>query len=146
MIPMADRRDDVKNPCNANAVYGLEMKCYRKMFKGGIMFGRMVLGFSAMTMLSACSMTLPVTGQSVAGDETFSGSATGYMDGGGTLEIASNKGMKCSGSFVYETRRNGSGTFVCTNGQSGPFSFVSTGTRGTGTGNIGGRAFTFTFG
>lgn len=96
--------------------------------------------------LAGCSMTLPVTGQSVAGDETFTGSATGYADGGGTLTIISNRGLRCSGTFVYVTARNGSGTFNCTNGKSGPFKFVSTGTRGTGTGEIGGRAFTFTFG
>jgi len=96
--------------------------------------------------LGGCSMTLPVQGQSVAGDETFTGSATGEMDGSGTLTITSSRGLKCTGTFVYETRRSGAGTFVCTNGKSGPFTFVSSGTRGTGTGNIGGRAFTFTFG
>ncbi len=31
-------------------------------------------------------------------------------------------------------------------GRSGPFRFVSTGTRGTGTGDLGGSRFTFTFG
>lgn len=110
------------------------------------MIRKLLAAFVATSALSACSMTLPVIGQSAAGDETFSGSATGYLDGGGTLEIVSNKGMKCSGTFVYVTRRNGSGTFTCTNGQSGPFNFVSTGTRGTGTGTIGGRSFTFSFG
>ncbi|GGH08504.1 hypothetical protein GCM10007036_04030 [Alsobacter metallidurans] len=95
---------------------------------------------------TGCSLTLPVQGQSVAGDETFIGSATGYMDGGGTLEIKSSKGLNCTGSFVYVSRRDGKGTFNCSNGQSGPFEFVSTGTRGTGTGSVGGRQFTFTFG
>ena len=80
------------------------------------------------------------------GGETFTGTATGYTDGGGNLTITSNKGMSCSGAFVYVTRRNGSGTFTCTNGQSGAFDFVSTGTRGTGTGRIGSRPFTFVFG
>lgn len=96
--------------------------------------------------LGGCSMTLAVQGSSESGDEQFTGSATGYADGGGTLEIASSKGLKCSGTFVYVTRCQGQGTFTCTNGQSGPFEFVSTGTRGTGTGHIGNRRFTFTFG
>lgn len=96
--------------------------------------------------LGACSMTLPVQGSIEDGSETFTGSATGYMDGGGKLEIMSNKGLSCSGTFVYVTSRNGRGTFTCANGQSGPFEFVSTGTRGTGTGRIGSRPFTFTFG
>lgn len=96
--------------------------------------------------LGGCSMTLPVTGQSDAGDEIFTGSATGELDGAGTLTIRSDRGKVCSGTFVYVTRRNGEGTFNCTNGQSGSFSFVSTGTRGTGRGSIGGKPFTFTFG
>lgn len=96
--------------------------------------------------LSACSMTLPVQGTMEDGSEAFTGSATGYVDGGGTLQITSNKGLACSGRFVYETLRSGSGTFNCSNGQSGPFQFVSTGARGTGMGRIGGRPFTFTFG
>jgi hypothetical protein len=97
-------------------------------------------------MVGGCSLTLPVQGQMATGDETFSGTATGYADGGGTLTILSSKGTRCEGTFVYVTRRTGSGTFNCSNGQSGPFEFVSTGTRGTGTGTLGGRPFTFTFG
>jgi hypothetical protein len=96
--------------------------------------------------LSGCSMTLPVQGQSTDGLETFTGNATGYADGSGTLSIASNKGLSCSGNFVYVTGRTGSGTFTCSNGQSGPFTFVSTGTLGSGSGKIGDRTFTFTFG
>jgi hypothetical protein len=103
--------------------------------------------FAALTfLLSGCSMTLPVSGRMADGTETFTGRATGYMDGGGNLEIVSNKGRTCSGNFVYVTSRNGEGVFTCSDGKSGPFQFVSTGTRGTGTGIIGGEAFTFTFG
>jgi hypothetical protein len=98
------------------------------------------------SFLGGCALTLPVTGRSDSGDETFTGTATGYSDGGGNLEIASNRGLRCTGSFVYVTRREGRGTFNCSNGQSGPFEFVSTGLRGTGTGQIGPRRFTFTFG
>lgn len=91
-------------------------------------------------------MTLPLRGQTETGSETFTGQATGYSDGGGTLTLVSSKGRSCSGNFVYVTGRKGEGTFTCTNGQSGSFSFVSTGTRGTGTGKIGNEPFTFTFG
>jgi hypothetical protein len=97
-------------------------------------------------ILSGCGMTLPLKGQTESGDETFTGKATGYVDGGGTLDLTSNKGLKCSGTFVYVTHRNGEGTFTCSTGQSGSFSFVSTGTRGTGSGSIGSRKFTFSFG
>ncbi|WP_293721284.1 hypothetical protein [Stappia sp.] len=105
-----------------------------------------IAAVSALSLLTACSMTLPVKGQANDGSETFTGSATGYADGAGTLEITSNRGRKCTGTFVYVNGRQGSGTFTCNDGASGPFEFVSTGTRGTGTGMLNGRAFTFTFG
>jgi len=91
-------------------------------------------------------MTLPVQGLVQDSDETFSGTATGYLDGGGDLEIVSSKGTVCEGDFVYVTRRQGEGVFHCDDGRSGPFEFVSTGSRGTGHGTLGGENFTFTFG
>lgn len=97
-------------------------------------------------MLSACNMTLPVHGQMADGSETFTGKATGGIDGSGTLNIKSSRGRSCVGNFVYVTQRTGQGTFTCSDGRSGPFNFVSTGTKGSGTGTIGGRTFTFTFG
>lgn len=96
--------------------------------------------------LAGCSMTLPVSGRTADGTEIFTGAATGYMDGGGNLKITSSKGRVCEGNFVYVTARNGSGVFTCDDGKSGPFEFVSTGTRGTGTGVLGTTPFTFTFG
>lgn len=110
--------------------------CYRRLAAGA-------LGALA---LSACSMTLPVRGQVQNSDELFTGSATGYMDGGGNLTIVSSKGATYKGNFVYVTRRNGEGIFTCTDGRTGPFTFVSTGTSGTGYGDLGGQRFTFTFG
>jgi hypothetical protein len=80
------------------------------------------------------------------GSETFTGSATSYVDGGATIALTGSKGLSCTGLLIYQTRRRGRGTFNCNNGESGPFEFVSTGNAGTGTGHIGSRAFTFTFG
>jgi hypothetical protein len=97
-------------------------------------------------LLVGCSMTLPVRGQIQSTDETFVGSATGYMDGSGKLTITSSKGAVCTGDFVYVTSRQGSGVFTCNDKRSGPFEFVSTGKRGTGTGDLSGQRFTFTFG
>lgn len=108
--------------------------------------GKWVVVAAVAAGVGGCAMTLPLKGQMVTGEETFTGKATGYLDGGGTLELTSSKGKVCTGTFVYVTNRNGDGTFQCTNGQSGAFSFVSTGTRGTGVGSIGGKQFTFTFG
>lgn len=107
---------------------------------------RLLLSALPLALLTACSMTLPVRGQLQTSDETFSGTATGYPDGGGVLKIVSSKGAVCEGNFVYVTSRQGEGVFNCNDKRSGPFSFVSTGTRGTGYGSLGGERFTFTFG
>lgn len=96
--------------------------------------------------LGGCSVTSGVQGASDDGHETFTGSATGYMDGSGVLQIHTSEGRTCTGNFVYINGRQGQGTFACSDGQGGPFSFVSTGTHGTGTGRLGGKPFSFTFG
>lgn len=101
---------------------------------------------SLSVFLAACSMTLPVQGVIPATSETITGQATGYANGSGTLKIATSNGTTCSGNFVYVTQRQGEGVFNCSDGRSGPFSFVSTGSNGTGHGNFGGKPFTFTFG
>lgn len=94
----------------------------------------------------ACSMTLPVRGQLQNINETFTGTATGYIMGDGVLSVTMNTGVICTGNFVYVTNRNGEGVFSCNDGRSGPFHFVSTGYSGTGYGDLGGARFTFTFG
>jgi hypothetical protein len=101
---------------------------------------------AALLLLTACSMTLSVWGVVQDSDESFSGTATGYLDGGGHLTVVSSKGVNCTGNFVYVTRRRGEGVFQCSDGRSGPFWFVSTGTRGTGHGTLGDQNFIFTFG
>ena len=97
-------------------------------------------------VVAGCSTTLPVQGQLGDGSDRFTGSATGYLDGAGTLEIVSERGVSCVGEFVYVNERRGEGTFICDDGRSGPFTFVSTGMRGVGSGTLSGRTFTFSFG
>lgn len=98
------------------------------------------------TIITGCSMTLPVQGNLQQTSETFNGTATGYLDGGGTLVVVTSKGAKCQGNFAYVSKRDGKGVFKCDDGRSGPFEFVSTGSRGAGTGDLSGEKFTFTFG
>lgn len=100
----------------------------------------------ALSVLQGCSMTLPVKGQVQNSTETFTGTATGYIDGGGNLKIISSKGAMCEGNFVYTSQREGKGVFNCDDKRSGPFEFVSTGSRGTGFGDLSGERFIFTFG
>jgi len=95
--------------------------------------------------LAGC-MTVPVQGQLERSDEVFTGSATGYLDGGGTLKITSNKGAVCTGDSVYVNSRQGSGVLKCSDGRSGTYDFVSTGSHGNGYGALDGHRFTFTFG
>lgn len=96
--------------------------------------------------LSACSVTLPLRGQMQHSAETFEGTATGHIDGAGELVVKTTTGSTCHGTFVYINSRQGSGTFHCDDGRTGPFDFVSTGSRGTGSGSLGGQGLTFTFG
>jgi hypothetical protein len=91
-------------------------------------------------------MTLPVRGQVQNSAETFTGTATGHLNGGGNLQMVSSKGAVCNGNFVYVTHRQGEGVFNCDDGRSGPFAFVSTGTSGTGHGTLDNQKFIFTFG
>ncbi len=113
--------------------------------------GKPMWSFRSVILVSAaalggCTMTLLVSGIVQNSDETFTGTATGGLDRAGTLSIVSSKGASCEGNFVYVTSRTGEGVFNCSDGRSGPFRFVSTGIKGTGQGNLGGEAFTFTFG
>jgi len=66
-------------------------------------------------LLAACSMTLPVRWQVQNSTETFTGAATGYINGGGVLSVVSSNGSTCEGDFVYTTHRNGEGVFQCLN-------------------------------
>jgi hypothetical protein len=107
---------------------------------------RLLAALAGTLLLSGCSMTLPVQGLMQNGGERFTGTATGYTDGGGNLTVKTTSGATCRGTFVYVTSREGSGTFECSDGRSGPFDFVSTGSRGTGKGSLSGETFTFSFG
>ena len=97
--------------------------------------------------LGGCAtLTLPVTMSMQNTPEHFVGSATGHLDGAGEIEVTSDSGAKCVGRFVYVNGRQGRGTLACGDGRSGAFDFVSTGSRGTGQGQIMGQPFTLLFG
>jgi hypothetical protein len=103
------------------------------------------LAVAALITLSACA-TQRVEGIVEGGQEAFTGASFREIDGGGVLTVRSSSGAVCTGDFVYVRPREGAGTFRCSDGRTGPFSFVSTGFRGTGSGMIGGRRFVFSFG
>lgn len=95
--------------------------------------------------VSACSVTLNVRGQVDRSAETFTGTIIANLDRDGTMQVVSNRGVRCSGQYVVVTRREGAGTLTCDDGRSGPFQFAAVGTRGTGSGRLGGETMTFTF-
>src|SRR5690554_1379981 len=112
------------------------------------MVRRLVTALFSLLLLAGCatSLALPVEGTVQGSGERFQGLAIGYADGSGRLAVHSDTGVNCTGNFVYVTQRSGRGVFNCSDGRSGPFTFVSTGTRGVGQGSLGDDIFTFTFG
>lgn len=60
------------------------------------------LGGLLTLLISGCatSVTLPLNGVVEGSSETFTGSATGYAVGEGTIQLVSNRGAKCSGKIV----------------------------------------------
>jgi hypothetical protein len=111
-----------------------------------ISLSRHVVALLLVSAFSGCTMTLPVRGQVQNSAESFTGTATGHLNGEGNLQMVSSKGAVCNGNFVYVTHRQGEGVFNCDDGRSGPFAFVSTGTSGTGHGTLDNQRFIFTFG
>jgi hypothetical protein len=105
-----------------------------------------VFGVLLPAILIGCSKTAPVHGSVQNGTETFIGTATGYLDGAGDLTVTTSTGVTCTGTFTFATGRTGQGVFYCNDGRSGPFTFVSTGSRGSGVGSLGGQTFTFIIG
>ncbi len=99
-------------------------------------------------MVVGCSMTLPVHGDFNKGQEKFLGSATGQMDGSGTITMTTESGVRCNGKFQYDNPRvSGAGDFNCDDGRKGSFNFTSSGDRGTGFGRTtDGKPFKFVFG
>jgi hypothetical protein len=100
---------------------------------------------ASLSVLAACAAH-QVEGVVEGGREIFSGGSFREIDGGGVLTVQSSQGAVCTGAFAYVRPREGQGTFRCSDGRVGPFQFVSTGLRGTGTGHFGAKRFVFNFG
>lgn len=97
-------------------------------------------------LLGGCIWTLEVNGRIETIDETFTGEVRANREAGhGTISVTSNKGASCSGEYVMVEQRQGRGTLTCIDGRIGPFTFGVVGTRGTGSGRLGGQEFVFSF-
>lgn len=107
------------------------------------------LGAVALFLACAgCATTmLPVRASIIDSTETFSGEITGGTSGSGKMRLMSSRGVVCQGDFVYRASGGeGSGVFNCTDLRWGNFEFVSSGSGGTGVGDLAGKRITFTFG
>ena len=51
-------------------------------------------------LLTGCSLTVPLVVYSGNGEDVYRGSATGYLDGHGTIQFTGSKyDVKCTGDF-----------------------------------------------
>lgn len=96
--------------------------------------------------LAGFGLTVPVEGVSETGDETFVGTATGHWNGEGTVDVVSDRGIRCSGAFTFVLEGPGQGAIRCSNGQTGTFAFRLHGLSGQGEGMLGRRRFRLRFG
>jgi hypothetical protein len=92
------------------------------------------------------SATAPVI--AILQDDLFLGTAVGYMDRTGTIDITSqvNPSLKCIGNFRYTGSKIGIGRMTCNDGNIADFQFNGLSTLsgyGFGRSNRGGVSFTF---
>lgn len=99
-------------------------------------------------LASAGCVSVSVFG--VVGDdsELYSGSATGYADKTGTIDLKNDKGNRCTGDFVYTSHLRGHGLLACDDGQRATIDFrglTSLSGYGVGTSDTG-QKIVFTYG
>lgn len=84
----------------------------------------LLLLFVAAT-LAGCSATATVYGIVGDADDLYTGTATGYMDRTGTIELKNTKGNRCSGDFAYYPGvLEGRGIIGCDDGQRATIRFT----------------------
>ncbi|WP_439611508.1 hypothetical protein [Reyranella sp.] len=101
---------------------------------------------AAAALVAGCDAGAKVNGMASDG-ETFTGTAvaTGYWDASGTLNLVSNRGLTCVGTYAYSgLGPNGKATFTCNNGETGEVKLD--GNSAIGEGTIGTRRITVRWG
>lgn len=82
-------------------------------------------------------------------DDLFTGTAVGYLDRTGTIDLHSSidKSIKCVGEFRYTGSMTGNGSVVCNDGENAEFQFIAiSALSGYGYGKSSRGGFSFTFG
>jgi hypothetical protein len=95
--------------------------------------------------LSACSGTVPASGETSDG-ETFSGTFSRRSDGiGGVIALRSDKGASCEGRWHLDEDQTGSAVMTCSDGRTGTAELSARQANGTMKGMLGGQPFSGTF-
>ena len=113
-----------------------------------------LLSPALLTALSACSVTVPVTGLTGDGSEVYRGTATGYAGGRGDIKMKGLvSGVECFGGFTYTRIVGGTGSkgiadVMCKDGRKAKLEFLAESlNKGMGTGvDSDGHPFVFTYG
>ena len=105
------------------------------------------LGFALASLVAGCNASIPVNGRMERSDESFQGAiaGSGYRAGTGELVLVSSRKVTCRGNFTNISRRRGEGVLSCDDGRTGSFRLAGSGGVGSGTGELAGQRFTFTF-
>lgn len=105
---------------------------------------RLICGILLLS-LSACSGTVPASGETSDG-ETFSGTFSRRSDGiGGVIALRSDKGVSCEGRWYLDEDQTGSAVVNCSDGRTGTAELSARQANGTMKGMLGGKPFSGTF-
>jgi hypothetical protein len=103
-----------------------------------------LIALSLAVVLGGCDNSVKLSAQADDGEE-FNGVAigTGFWDMSGTLQLVSNRGMNCVGTYVFEgvSGPKGKATFNCSNGAAGEAALDNI--TKTGAGTLGPRSISF---
>lgn len=110
-----------------------------------------LLSVVSVSLLSGCASLMFASAPVIAilKDDLFTGTAMGYADKTGTIEVASvlDPSIRCVGKFAYVATKMGGGDLRCNDGSEGTFQFNGlTMFSGYGFGTMTRGSMSFTFG